>query len=356
MFMSWSLPPTNSQPSLSNQPVDSLSSLPQVVINTRPIERAAPLTRHLQAAGLTVVDMPMLSLQPRTITDKDMALMRQWLAGYYKALVIVSPTAAASGLAIWQALEHERSAQQDSIAKSNKKQKEVVGHLGSRYERLDAPSHLIAVGEATAAVLQTTKLQAAKNYQVLQPVIANNEGMLAMPEIESLQAGDKLLVWRGLGGRRLLVDTLHARGVRIDSIAWYERTMPTDASAQYQQWLQGFSTQQIAPSITLLPQPKSPKPIVIISSGTAFEHWTSIVNHQISVISMDLDSEPDSSLDTDLEKAAAPTLSDFAYVVLGVRLADMLAEQQLHYWQVEDLAPETILAAIRHLDVKHLKV
>ena len=39
-------------------------------------------------------------------------------------------------------------------------------------------------------------------------------------------------------------------------------------------------------------------------------------------------------------------MADFSYVVLGVRLAEMVASQQLEYWQVEDLAPETILAAI----------
>ena len=101
--MSWS----SSKSTDSHQPINTPLLLPQIVINTRPVERAAPLTRHLQAAGLSVVDMPMLTLQPRLTTDSDMILMRQWLAGEYQALVIVSPTAAASGLAIWQLLERE---------------------------------------------------------------------------------------------------------------------------------------------------------------------------------------------------------------------------------------------------------
>lgn len=296
------------------------SAVSKVVINTRPVERAAPLTNHLQAAGLTVVDMPMLALQSRSLTDNDMTMMRQWLAGEYKALVIVSPTAAASGLAAWQVLEHKAkgdTGNQASIAAPN---------------TLKTPSPLIAVGDATAAVLNRAKLDTA-NYQVCQPKIANNEGMLAMPEIESLQARDKLLIWRGLGGRRLLVDTLQARGVHIDSIAWYERTMPIEASAQYQCWLQDFleyeflnhkAQQNIASS-------KQSKPIVIVSSGTAFEHWTTVVNESAanSVI-------PNTAL----------TLSDFAYVVLGERLTNWVAKQQLSHWRVDDLAPETILTAI----------
>lgn len=326
--MSWS----SSTSTDSNQPMNTPLSLLQIVINTRPVERAAPLTQYLQAAGLTVVDMPMLTLQPRLTTDNDMMLMRQWLAGTYQALVIVSPTAAASGLAVWQLLEQERQA-------NDGHDKEVEGTEGDSetfetFETLAAPSHLIAVGEATAAILNEAKLPFA-SYQVLQPAIANNEGMLAMPEIESLQRGDKLLVWRGLGGRRLLVDTLQARGVHIDSIAWYERKMPIDAMGQYQQWLQGYTNGDATSDITASQQAK---PIVIVSSGTAFEHWQSIV--QTTGLLNVAAGQPAMPFNVSL------TLSDFAYVVLGERLANMVAEQHLSYWRVEDLAPETILTAI----------
>ena len=319
MFMSWSSPKSTD----SNQPIDKPVLLPQVVINTRPVERAAPLTEHLQAAGMSVIDMPMLTLEARPTTEQDMGLMRQWFAGNYQALVIVSPTAAASGLSVWQALEQECQAQKSS---ENASQQKETGFTG-----LEAPSHLIAVGEATAAVLNDAKL-AASSYQVLQPLIANNEGMLAMPEIDSLQAGDKLLVWRGLGGRRLLVDTLQARGVHIDSIAWYERKMPADAMTQYEQWQTQFLAQQSKQQATA-----QPKPIVIVSSGTAFEHWETIVK---AVAAKASESNKDKIAGSPLK------LNDFAYVVLGERLANMVARQQLSYWRVEDLAPATILAAI----------
>lgn len=312
MFMSWS----SSESTASNQTINKPASLPPVVINTRPVERAAPLTNHLQAAGFSVVDIPMLSLEARPTTEQDMALMRQWFAGDYQALVIVSPTAAASGLAVWQALEHERQAQLAEV--NNSAQKDVS------FKGLTAPSHLIAVGEATAAVLNDAKLDAT-NYQVLQPLIANNEGMLAMPEIDSLQAGDKLLVWRGLGGRRLLVNTLQARGVHIDSIAWYERKMPNDARSQYKEWQAQFVKQKT----------EQQKPIVIVSSGTAFEHWQAIVTEVAA-----------QKANAEKSNRAPLQLNDFAYVVLGERLANMVASQDLSYWRVEDLAPETIVAAI----------
>lgn len=311
---------------IANSQSNNESSLTQVVINTRPVERAAALTDHLQAAGLTVVEIPMLTLQSRPTTEQDMTLMRQWLAGDYKALVIVSPTAAASGLAVWQALE--RQAQNHDHDDDNNERKDIA------INALQAPSYLIAVGEATASVLNSAKIEAT-NYQVLQPHIANNEGMLSMPEIERLQAGDRLLVWRGLGGRRLLVDTLLARGVHIDSIAWYERIMPVEAMAQYEQWLQGFLARNGMQDTSA----SQPKPIVVVSSGTAFEHWESIVR---AVAEKVLEQETAREISAILPYK----LSDFSYVVLGERLANMVAEQQLSYWRVEDLAPETILAAI----------
>ncbi|WP_198336183.1 uroporphyrinogen-III synthase [Psychrobacter celer] len=342
------------------------SSAPtRVVINTRPVERAAPLTQYLQAAGLSVVEIPMLTLQPRPITNAEMALMRQWFAGDYQALVIVSPTAAAAGLAVWQALAREHHGQHSE--RNGDKQKNASQNNESQKtterQNLSAPSHLIAVGEATAAVLNEAKIKAA-SYHVLQPRVANNEGMLAMPEIDSLQAGDKLLVWRGLGGRRLLVNTLQARGVHIDSIAWYERIMPHEAYRQYNQWLQQFSTAAsvpsplsseavpAAPSTAQHPQPisKQSKPIVIISSATAFEHWRQVVSQGKRQANDETSAEDtvkqplaDSTSADGLPKLK---LSDFAYVVLGERLANMVADEQLSYWRVEDLAPATILAAI----------
>lgn len=298
-----------------------------VVINTRPVERAAPLTEHLQAAGLAVVDMPMLTLKLLDTTAADIEIMRHWLAGDYQALVIVSPTAAAAGLKVWQALERQaQDASSDFDTDDNS--------INQTYS--SAPSHLIAVGSATASVLQETS-EGYDGHQVLQPIIANNEGMLDMPEIKALQAGDKLLVWRGLGGRRLLVNTLQERGVHIDSIAWYERTLPIDAHTNYQHWLNQFVAKYDQPNPAPSADSPSQRPIVIISSGTAFEHWSDVVERTISISATATDTTNDS---------LSLKLADFVYVVLGERLAHMVAAEKLSYWRVEDLAPETILAAI----------
>ena len=304
--------------------------LKQTVINTRPVERAAPLTEYLQEAGFDVISIPMLALQSRAITADDITIMRAWLAGDYKALVIVSPTAATSGLALWETLAEQANELGNDDSSINKNI-----NNSSPLKSLIAPSHLIAVGSATAQVLQQAQLSTA-SYEVLQPTIANNEGMLAMPEVEQLAAGDKLLVWRGLGGRRLLVDTLQARGVHIDSIAWYERVLPNDAMSNYQRWAQDFYR---LPKVQDEPLNKRSKPIVIISSGSAFEHWQSVIR-QATFAQQDNDVAIS-------ETRAISALADYVYVVLGVRLANMLAELQLDYLRVEDLAPVTIANIIK---------
>lgn len=279
---------------VANQPK---SAAKRLVINTRPVERAAPLSDLLTASGIDVVELPLLTLALKQTPREDLTLMTSWLQGEFQALVIVSPTAAESGLAAWQLLIDE----------------------GLATTLNQPPSHLIAVGSATAKVLHEATL--TRNFNILQPIIANNEGMLAMPEIEALRACDRLLVWRGLGGRRLLVDTLSARGVGIDSIAWYERLMPVGAAQQFQSWQEAY-----------FPTPDSPRPVVIVSSGAAFENWEQLICNSAA--------------------ASRFGLNDFIYVVLGERLAGIVAEKGLNFIRVEDLAPSTILAAILENDAK----
>ena len=338
-----SLTPATSTPKASS--IDAGRELPTIVINTRPAERATALTQRLMDAGMSVVEMPMLALKPRLSTDADKALMGQWLAGEYQALVVISPTAAELGMAAWQSLRD--NIRHNALQDSHNRQGGFYDSRAQSDEHLKAPSQLIAVGQATATALTQTKPDTVR-CPIRQPEIASNEGMLAMPEIKQLQAGDKLLIWRGLGGRRLLVDALQARGVHIDSIAWYERSIPDDAVRQYQQWQDSFFTgthadtdaaQVTASSGRVKP---SIRPIVIVSSGAAFENWVQVVDRAPSR------KLGQSSIDTTTgdQHEFRLGLDDFSYVVLGERLANIVAAQQLSYWRVDDLAPETILSVI----------
>ena len=50
--------------------------------------------------------------------------------------------------------------------------------------------------------------------------------MMQLPELATLKAGNRVLIWRGQGGRQLLNDDLMKRGIQVDNIAWYERQCP----------------------------------------------------------------------------------------------------------------------------------
>lgn len=197
-----------------------------ILINTRPTHRGDAIR---QMTGVTVVDLPLLEIRSLPIRECEQAMMMQFCQGAYDALVITSVESAR------RALDYLHT------------------HL------LDLPIHqpntpIIAVGTATAQVMQ------AYGLDVILPQTANNEGMLATPQIKSLTTHDRVLIWRGIGGRRLLHDTLTAQGVHIDAIEWYERATPPDL-------LDNFTA--ILPTL-----PRHAH--VIISSEMAYQAWASL--------------------------------------------------------------------------------
>jgi len=253
-----------------------------ILINTRPDERAGALSDYLTARGIEVVALPMLALTPCTIGDDERAYMQAWLAGAYDALVVISPTAADYGLAALKALPSIQNRRT-----------------------------IIAVGQRTLTVLkQDARLNASK---LTMPEVSSNEGLIAMPELAGLQAGARVLIWRGHGGRRLLADDLQARGVQVDSIAWYARTLPVEAASQYRAWHIAHTNRAQETGMT-------DKPWVLISSGAAFNHWTQVVDQP---------------------------LTDFRYLVLGVRLQALLQAQQLSCVLVHELTPEHIYQTLQ---------
>ncbi|GAA0323440.1 uroporphyrinogen-III synthase [Psychrobacter aestuarii] len=269
---------------------------PPVLINTRPTARAASLSAYLRARAVEVAEIPMLTLTPCSITAEEHGYLAQWQAGVYQALVVISPTAAAYGLAALR----ERSAEAPCQA------------------------HVIAVGKRTYTVLQQADMLPTDTLTM--PAISSNEGLIAMPEIAQLSAGARVLIWRGHGGRRLLVEHLHARGIQVDSIAWYARTMPTSAQAHYRAWQAQYVARHGSKAATRAPW-------VLISSGAAFEHWVHTLSHNVPT-------------QTDAP-VFGQRLTDFRYIVLGTRLTQLLTEQQLVCVTVEALDPPLIYDAMQ---------
>ena len=70
----------------------------------------------------------------------------------------------------------------------------------------------------------------------------DSEGLLALPELANV-AGNRIVIFRGAGGRELLHSMLAARGARVEQIECYRRARPvTDAAGLIEAWRDGAST------------------------------------------------------------------------------------------------------------------
>lgn len=195
-----------------------------IVINTRPAGRREPLTQALEQAGHTVLELPLLTLQPLPVDVNAITATMQ----AQDIVVVVSPMAAGKML---EALQFRL--------------------VLSRFR-------WIAVGAGTARLLRQAGLC------VSCPALETSEGLLALPHFQALPSRIRPAVWvmRGRGGRRLLSDELTAQGWPVHSIEWYERQCP--------QWQWDAVANQIEQADVLL-----------ISSGESWQNWLSLTaDHQ----------------------------------------------------------------------------
>jgi uroporphyrinogen-III synthase len=124
-----------------------------------------------------------------------------------------------------------------------------------------------AVGQGTAR-----ELRAQGVADVLLPGDgADSESLLARPELQDV-AGQRIVIFRGVGGRELLAETLRSRGAEVVYIECYRRSKPSSdpaplrdrvargaldavvsASAESVRNLLDLAGGEIAPKLTALP-------------------------------------------------------------------------------------------------------
>ncbi|WP_445114715.1 uroporphyrinogen-III synthase [Acinetobacter sp. WZC-1] len=168
-------------------------------INTRPADRAQPLTEHLTKAGFQVLTLPLLELRPCTYGEQLQQLYTELMT--VQMIVVVSPTAVRLGM-------------------------QYLQHSGIPLSRL---SHVqwIAVGKATAGVL------AEYGVQGQVPEVESSEGMLSLPVFSSDPALNKVAFWRGLGGRQFMMQQCLERHISVLNFILYERALPLRAMTQF---------------------------------------------------------------------------------------------------------------------------
>lgn len=175
------------------------------VVITRPIGTAAPLAQELASAGARTFVFPSLDIQE---LEKPAALGRA-LAKLSQSdwAIFVSANAVEKGLAALKAR---------SIAWPKR-------------------TRVAAIGELTAEALRNSGFA-----EVISPQARfDTESLLERPELQAIH-GSHILVFRGVGGREKLKESLEARGARVTYAECYRRAKPaTDPAPLLAAWSRG---------------------------------------------------------------------------------------------------------------------
>lgn len=223
-----------------------------IFVNTRPSIRQHPLPSLAKMA--CVVNVPLLDLVERTLSDDELDYQTNLMKGDYDALVVVSITA----------VEYAKAQLTDD-------EREHLCHLNQ-----SGKLAIVAVGRPTADALAKLGLTA------ILPKVASNESMSQMAVFDGAK---KVLFWRGVGGRVLLMNHLMQQGVMVNKVDFYERKIPCN----------------IAHEVAILLDNPAPK-MVLISSEMAWQAWQRAVDEQ------------------------GADVADFEYMVMGERLQVMIEQ------------------------------
>ena len=164
------------------------------VVVTRPAEQADELVQALHNAGFDVRRHPLIDIVPLADDGQAAAsgLRQRFLdIDQYRAVIAISVNAASIGLD-W---------------------------LDRYWPQPPLGIDWYAVGPSTADVLRSADLP------VLVPASRfDSEGVLELPGLQAeVIAGEKVLIWRGVGGRETLASVLRERGAVVEYAELYER-------------------------------------------------------------------------------------------------------------------------------------
>ncbi len=162
------------------------------VLITRPEHQQASLSQSIESRGGRVASLPLLKIEP--LTDKKREQKTRTLIqnlDQYQWLIFVSSNAA---------------------------------RLGAQLVDDYWPQFPVAV--KMAAIGRTTKLtlESILNQPVLTPPQgSDSEALLGLAELSNV-AGMRIAIFRGIGGRELLANTLEERGAEVHYVELYTRS------------------------------------------------------------------------------------------------------------------------------------
>jgi uroporphyrinogen-III synthase len=158
---------------------------------TRPVDQAQPLAELISLSGGKPIYFPLLAISPL----EDYSTFDQVLTGL-----------ADSDWAIFI---------------SSNAVEQSMPRIMERYPALPPNLQFATIGPATAEALRSYGIQ-----QVLIPESRyDSESLLALPQMHDMQHR-RVMIFRGVGGRELLADTLRERGAQVTFAECYRRVNP----------------------------------------------------------------------------------------------------------------------------------
>ena len=169
----------------------------KTILVTRPAGREKHLCQLIKQAGGNVIHYPVINIQPPSDIEQ-LKLLRDCLPDFTMA-IFISPTAVEQSQIYFPALpEHLKVV---SIGSKTSRKLEAQNIAVD----IEAPEH------NTESLLNTSAFQ--------------------IPEIQ----GQRILIFRGSGGRALLGDTLIKRGAQVQYVETYRRELPPQQPLNRQQ-------------------------------------------------------------------------------------------------------------------------
>lgn len=169
---------------------------------TRPLAQAEPWAEQLAALGISGQCIPVLELVALSSPEQVQAIKNRVLDfDLFQKAIFVSQNAVDFGMA-W---------------------------LEDYWPQLPLGIDYFAVGESTARSLRARGL-AVSALGAAEQGAMNSESLLQAPEFQQV-AGEKILIFRGLGGRGHMGDILRQRGAQVEYCELYQRCLPVEAPA-----------------------------------------------------------------------------------------------------------------------------
>jgi len=180
----------------SNMSQRSLTGLH--VLITRPSAQAKPWALQLEELGAKTSSQTMLEICPLISSEaKQSAKNTVMRLDEYQKVIFVSQNAVDFG----------------------------VSEIDTYWPQLPADLSFFAVGSSTANLLADKLSELGGSINFPEQAM-NSEALLALPALQKVLEGEKILIVRGRGGRTHLGDSLEARGALVDYCEIYERRAP----------------------------------------------------------------------------------------------------------------------------------